>query len=215
MFKSIFKKSDSRCSEVEEDYFNDTFEMLGNFEKQIRPKLNLHSERKGIDKVSKTDLQNFKSELVDQTIDPIFSVKADLKDKNIAKVTKFINILELRDREFEEWCLDFLNKNYYRAELTQQTNDKGIDIKAIKEIKDCNGNILYQENIVCQCKGYAQSALVGSPEIRNFLGSMVIAKVRKGYFFTNTRFSEEANNDVNSAKDQGFDIILFDINRLT
>lgn len=145
---------------------------------------------------------------------PQLKIERSSKVRQHEKTSQAVNFLDLRDSDFESWCVGLLRELGYSAELTSKTNDKGIDIFARSEKLTPGGQYLYLETVVCQCKGYSETTLVGSPEIRNFIGSMLLAKARKGYFITNSTFTTEAKRDAKLASEYGFDIHLFDREKL-
>lgn len=177
---------------------------------EISPVLRLNSR-------SSTDTINRAS---DDSLDHIAATSPQLKieksprSRQIEKPSQSVNFLDLRDSDFEIWCVGLLRGLGYSAELTSKTNDKGIDIFARSEKLSPGGHYLYLETVVCQCKGYSETTLVGSPEIRNFIGSMLLAKARKGYFITNSTFTTEAKRDAELASEYGFDVHLFDREKL-
>ena len=85
---------------------------------------------------------------------------------------------ELTPREFEEWTADLFScMGYEKVTLTPQSNDKGIDVLAVK-----NGL-----KIAIQCKKF--KGVVGSPDVQAFLGAMQNAEVDKGFIITTGTFS--------------------------
>ncbi len=73
----------------------------------------------------------------------------------------------LSGRQFEIEMTNLFNKNGYKAELTQASNDKGIDI------------ILYKDNekIIVQCKQHAKP--VGPHVVRDLYGTMIASKANR------------------------------------
>lgn len=75
-----------------------------------------------------------------------------------------------------------------RALTLGQSGDHGVD------------GVIYQDalgldRIYVQAKRYATGNQVGSPDIRNFAGSLARFKANKGLFVTTSSFSEEARKD--------------------
>ncbi len=68
------------------------------------------------------------------------------------------------------------------------------------------------ENVYIQAKRFT-SGSVGSPDIRNFIGSLALQGVTKGVFLTTSRFSDSALRTANDSKQQK--IILIDGKELT
>ena len=80
------------------------------------------------------------------------------------------------------------------GKVTVQIGDDGID------------GIIYQdrlglETVYIQAKRYSNGT-VGSPEIRNFIGSLALKGVSKGVFLTTSRFSESSTRTANESKQQ-------------
>lgn len=92
-----------------------------------------------------------------------------------------LGLFDMTPREFEVFSADLLGKmGYVDIELTQYTNDKGVDIIAYKD------DVRY----AVQCKRYKEP--VGSPDMQKFIGAMMHAKADKGLFITTSRFTREA-----------------------
>lgn len=92
-----------------------------------------------------------------------------------------LGLFDMTPREFEVFSADMLGKmGYVDIELTQYTNDKGVDIIAYKD------DVRY----AVQCKRYKEP--VGSPDMQKFIGAMMHAKADKGLFITTSRFTREA-----------------------
>ncbi len=112
---------------------------------------------------------------------------------------------------FEKFVIQLLQKMGYgnfseeAATHTGQTNDDGID-GIISQDR------LGLENVYIQAKRFT-SGNVGSPDIRNFIGSLALQGVNKGVFLTTSRFSESAIRTAKESKQQK--IILVDGKELT
>lgn len=92
-----------------------------------------------------------------------------------------LGLFDMTPREFEVFSADLLGKmGYVDIELTQYTNDRGVDIIAYKD------DVRY----AVQCKRYKEP--VGSPDMQKFIGAMMHAKADKGLFITTSRFTREA-----------------------
>lgn len=111
---------------------------------------------------------------------------------------------------FERFVVQLLQKMGYgefredAGTVTGQSGDNGID------------GIIYQdrlglESVYIQAKRYSD-AKVGSPEIRNFIGSLAIQGVSKGVFLTTSRFSDSAIKTAEDSKQQK--IVLIDGKKL-
>lgn len=107
---------------------------------------------------------------------------------------------------FESFVISLLQKMGYgefredSGKVTGGTGDNGID------------GIIYQdrlglESVYIQAKRFT-TGTVGSPDIRNFIGSLALQGVNKGVFLTTSRFSESAIRTAQDSKQQK--IILID-----
>ncbi|MFS4484162.1 restriction endonuclease [Hyunsoonleella sp. 2307UL5-6] len=112
---------------------------------------------------------------------------------------------------FENFVIQLLQKMGYgefREDVTQhtgQSGDKGID-GIISQDR------LGLENVYIQAKRFTDNS-VGSPEIRNFIGSLALQGVNKGVFLTTSRFSSSAIQTAIDSKQQK--IVLIDGKELT
>lgn len=112
---------------------------------------------------------------------------------------------------FENFVIQLLQKMGYgefREDATQhtgQSGDKGID-GIISQDR------LGLENVYIQAKRFTDNS-VGSPEIRNFIGSLALQGVNKGVFLTTSRFSSSAIQTAIDSKQQK--IVLIDGKELT
>ena len=105
--------------------------------------------------------------------------------------------------DFEEYVVNLYNRLGYSVRGTVAFGDDGADGVG----KDAQGN-----KIIMQMKRYADGHLVGSPEIRDFIGSMAFYKVTCGIFVTTGYFSEPAKKTVREV--DGLKIETVDKNRL-
>jgi len=107
---------------------------------------------------------------------------------------------------FEEFVIKLLQKMGYgefreeSGERTGKSGDNGID------------GIIYQdrlglESVYIQAKRF-KDGTVGSPDIRNFIGSLAVQGVSKGVFLTTSKFSTNAIETANNSKQQK--IVLID-----
>jgi len=118
--------------------------------------------------------------------------------KQSERINDVEKLLQLHPRAFEEWtALLYIKMGYEDVQLTQYSNDKGIDVLASKD----------GERIAIQCKRFKGS--VGSPMIRDFYGAMMNIEANKGIFITTGSFSVEAEKMA-----LGIPIELYDSNRL-
>lgn len=138
----------------------------------------------------KLDLQSKQDATFDEMIKSIQTIESEYRAsiQNQQKVDetrqmisqKVDNLLELSPREFEEYIGELFSNMGYTVEVTQYSNDKGLDI------------IMYKDDIKygVQCKRY--KGTVGSPEIQTFIGALSHANADKGFFVTTGMFSFEA-----------------------
>ena len=105
--------------------------------------------------------------------------------------------------EFENFCARILQRNGFLARVTQASNDHGLDIIAKIDLG------VLKLNLGCQCKAYG-SQLVGSPEIRNFVGALAQAGLTHGIFFTTSGFSPEAKFAIEGSAKRGFEVFAVD-----
>lgn len=109
---------------------------------------------------------------------------------------------------FERIVLDLLLKMGYgnlvpddtAGKVTPQSHDGGID-GIIKEDK------LGLDNIYIQAKRYADTNIVGRPQIQQFVGAIDGQKANKGVFITTSSFSREAQEFAQKASKK---IVLID-----
>lgn len=112
---------------------------------------------------------------------------------------------------FEIFVIQLLQKMGYgdfnkdASQHTGQTGDQGID-GIISQDR------LGLENVYIQAKRFTNNS-VGSPEIRNFIGSLALQGVNKGVFLTTSRFSSSAIQTALDSKQQK--IVLIDGKELT
>lgn len=112
---------------------------------------------------------------------------------------------------FENFVIQLLQKMGYgefredASEHTGKAGDNGID-GIISQDR------LGLENVYIQAKRFTNNS-VGSPEIRNFIGSLALQGVNKGVFLTTSRFSSSAVQTAQDSKQQK--IVLIDGKELT
>lgn len=114
-------------------------------------------------------------------------------------------LLDIDPIEFE-WLIEELYKGFgYDTRLSSKTNDKGIDILALKN------NVGKKEKTIIQCKLYSRN--IGSPFVRDLLGVVTSTKATKGVLVSVSEFTREAKKfaDENSS----IELIGYrDLNRL-
>lgn len=94
-------------------------------------------------------------------------------------------LMSLEWKRYEEICKEFLaikEKGRFNVNVTNIGADGGIDLK----ITDQKGNV----TALGQCKAY--NSQIGVAFIRELFGVMASEKVEAGYFFTTSKFSNDA-----------------------
>ncbi|MEI3442220.1 MAG: restriction endonuclease [Bacteroides uniformis] len=109
-----------------------------------------------------------------------YDKKNEIYKKRMSLNKKIDELLELTPREFEEYVGTLYKKIGFYSEVTQYSNDKGVDVILFKD----------SAKYVIQCKRYRGT--VGSPDIQKFIGAIEHAKADKGIFVTTGVFSSEA-----------------------
>ena len=123
---------------------------------------------------------------------PKRSSKRDIVEEEPASEEKWkdelLRIVRAMDpAAFERLCQRVLREyGFTKVEVTGRAGDKGIDGVGVLRIK------LLSFHVSFQCKRYKDS--VGSPEIRNFRGSMS-AKTDKGIFITTGTYTKDAQEE--------------------
>lgn len=120
-------------------------------------------------------------------------------------------LMENSFQYFENFVIQLLQKMGYgefredASQHTGQSGDQGID-GIISQDR------LGLENVYIQAKRFTNNS-VGSPEIRNFIGSLALQGVSKGVFLTTSRFSSSAVQTAFNSKQQK--IVLINGKELT
>lgn len=83
----------------------------------------------------------------------------------------------LSPRGFEEFVKRMFEALGYAVEITVQTGDEGVDLVLARD----------GERSIAQCKRYRGQ--VGQPTVRDFYGTVVHEKAKRGYLVTSGRFS--------------------------
>lgn len=115
-------------------------------------------------------------------------------------------VLELSPVFFERLVVELLVKMGYggsfedAASVTQYSRDDGVD-GVIKEDK------LGFDTIYIQAKRYDRKNIVGSKDVRDFIGALNIKHASKGVFITTSTFSDNAKKSVNAIESK---IVLID-----
>ncbi len=145
------------------------------------------------------------TELKGKTPDEILDITVKRINKELASEL----LDKLKEKSFgyfENFVIQLLQKMGYgdfredAAEKTGKPGDDGIDGIISQER-------LGLENVYIQAKRFTNGS-VGSPDIRNFIGSLALQGVSKGVFLTTSRFSESALRTANDSRQQK--IILID-----
>lgn len=150
----------------------------------------------------KKSIQTGKSE---QTPDEILDTTVEVLSNELA-AELLDKLKENSFSYFEKFVIQLLQKMGYgdfsedAAKHSGQIGDDGID-GIISQDR------LGLENVYIQAKRFT-SGSVGSPDIRNFIGSLALQGVNKGVFLTTSRFSESAIRTANDSKQQK--IVLID-----
>lgn len=129
------------------------------------------------------------------------------RDINSATKSELLDrILQLEPERFEILVLRLLHRLGYGASEEDlghsgKSGDGGID-------GIINQDHLGLQNLYIQAKRYALDNLVGSPDIRNFLGSLVGKGANSGVFITTSTFTKDAAQFAHEQK--GTRIVLID-----
>lgn len=91
------------------------------------------------------------------------------------------DLFKLQPEKFEHFAANYFKEKGFQTELTSYINDGGVDII----LHDENGETIY-----VQCKRFKSS--VSSPDMRNFLGTMVHNGINSGYFVTTGSYTQQA-----------------------
>lgn len=97
--------------------------------------------------------------------------------------------------EFEEVTAEIFRQRGYKAKVTGKSGDLGIDVLLSKD----------GEKIGIQCKHYKGS--IGPSTIREFVGALEGARLKKGYFVTTSHYTSGAKQ---AARRTHWDIKLID-----
>lgn len=102
-------------------------------------------------------------------------------------------LMSLEWKRYEEICKEFLiikEKGRFNVSVTKIGADGGIDLK----ITDKKNNVV----ALGQCKAY--NSIIGVSFIRELFGVMASEKIGTGYFFTTSKFSNDAIEFANKNK---------------
>jgi restriction system protein len=137
---------------------------------------------------------------VDSEQDLIIKGDGDLVVTEDLWIDEMLEILKkLSPTGFERLCQRILREaGFENVELTKRSNDKGIDGTGTWKQGILSWNVIFQ------CKRYAEK--VGSPEIRNFKGTMS-GRNEKGLFITTGTFTAEAISESRREGTRQIDLI--------
>lgn len=93
-------------------------------------------------------------------------------------------VLNMTGYEFEHYISTLLTKMGFEVEVTQYSNDGGIDLIAIYE------KPIFSGKYIVQCKKWATS--VGQPEVRDLYGVVMDQRANKGILITTSDFTAQA-----------------------
>ncbi|WP_378174914.1 restriction endonuclease [Aquimarina sp. SS2-1] len=156
-----------------------------------------------------TDTENkntivYSKERTEQTPDEILKETVEELNRQLA-IDLLDKLKENSASYFEGFVVELLQKMGYgelreeAIQVTGQSGDNGID------------GIIHQdrlglESVYVQAKRFT-TGTVGSPDIRNFIGSLALQGVTKGVFLTTSRFSSSAIQTANDSKQQKIKLI--------
>lgn len=93
-------------------------------------------------------------------------------------------VLNMTGYEFENYISTLLTKMGFEVEVTQYSNDGGIDLIATYE------KPIFSGKYIVQCKKWATS--VGQPEVRDLYGVVMDQRANKGILITTSDFTAQA-----------------------
>lgn len=93
-------------------------------------------------------------------------------------------VLSMTGYEFENYISTLLTKMGFEVEVTQYSNDGGIDLIATYE------KPIFSGKYIVQCKKWAAS--VGQPEVRDLYGVVMDQRANKGILITTSDFTVQA-----------------------
>lgn len=155
-----------------------------------REKVNIRNEEQTPEEVLASSVLELNNELATELLDK-------LKENSFSYFERFV-IQLLQKMGYGEFRED-------SSQHTGQSGDQGID-GVISQDR------LGLENVYIQAKRFTNNS-VGSPDIRNFIGSLALQGVNKGVFLTTSKFSSSAIQTAMDSKQQK--IVLIDGKELT
>lgn len=112
-------------------------------------------------------------------------------------------VLNMTGYQFENYISELLKKMGFEVEVTQYTNDGGIDLIATCE------KPIFSGKYIIQCKKWSTS--VGQPEVRDLYGVVMDQRANKGVLITTSDFTAQAYN---FAKGKNLELINGDLLRV-
>jgi hypothetical protein len=112
------------------------------------------------------------------------------------------DIYTLTPRKFEEVVASVYSSIGWRAELTKQTRDGGVDIICMKNSSG--------ENCIIECKRYSRSRKVGIEAVDRLVGAAFRTSTKSAHLVTTSSFSTPAVKAKKQAAEQGLELELVD-----
>ena len=152
-------------------------------------------------KKSTTSIKPDSNESLNETVE-----NENLDEERLSWDIEVLNILKsITPKQFENLCKRLLRElGFEKVVVTGASRDGGIDGYGIVKL-----NKIISYNIAFQAKRYDKS--VGSPDIRNFRGSLD-GKAQQGVFITTGTFTQDAKDEAN--RDGVISIDLIDGHKL-
>lgn len=152
-------------------------------------------------KKSTTSIKSDSNESLNETVE-----NENLDEERLSWDIEVLNILKsITPKQFENLCKRLLRElGFEKVVVTGTSRDGGIDGYGIVKL-----NKIISYNIAFQAKRYDKT--VGSPDIRNFRGSLD-GKAQQGVFITTGTFTQDAKDEAN--RDGVISIDLIDGHKL-
>lgn len=152
-------------------------------------------------KKSTTSIKSDSNESLNETVE-----NENLDEERLSWDIEVLNILKsITPKQFENLCKRLLRElGFEKVVVTGASRDGGIDGYGIVKL-----NKIISYNIAFQAKRYDKT--VGSPDIRNFRGSLD-GKAQQGVFITTGTFTQDAKDEAN--RDGVISIDLIDGHKL-
>lgn len=121
-------------------------------------------------------------------------------DNNIVNAENFDFVRKLSPHDFEKLVWKIFKFAWYRTQETKISWDKWVDLYIEKD---------WVKGIV-QCKRYKDK--IGTPIIRDFIGTMSIHRASLGYIFTTSTYTIDA---IKTLQEENYNIVLIDTNGIS